>query len=74
MEVINVKKALLTLPGTEAISCSIGGKDKQEKERFSVPFNDCTENHHQASAITSLHDKLPDLHIYFGTNNTSLIN
>lgn len=74
VEVINIKKALLTLPSTEAIFYSIGGKGKQEKGRFSVPFNDRAENHHQASAITSLHDKLPDLHIYFGTNCTSLIN
>lgn len=57
MEVINFKKALLTLLSTDAISCLIGEKS-QQKGRPSVPFNDCPESPHQTNAITSLHDKL----------------
>lgn len=72
MEVSNFKKALLKLLSTDAISCLIGGKSQQERGSPCVPFNGFTESHHQATAITCLHDKLSDLQIYFGANYSFL--
>lgn len=74
MVVSSFKKALLKLLSIDAISCLTGGKSQQEKGSPCVPLNGCTESHHQATAITCLHDKLSDLQIYFGANYSFLRN